>query len=260
MLFNCFFAYLDRIFFLNINIWNFSFQSFFKEYAEIFLIKVVLTHPLRTIRGFRKYRRFIRGHKYEKYVLIPDEYSFLSRIKRQRVKPLVGLGFCLKPDNSEKSSSCPSGRANHDCLYLKRGKTEQVCSSCAIHKIAAKCLDIGCKVYIMTSAQDIARDFLIPQLKSKKFPSVILLLCPYSIQAIILPLIICDVDMLLLAYESGYCRDYQQWRAADKGKKEERTEISKESWERLLDLLEKSTGVKSEFQSFRREGNIFYPK
>lgn len=263
-LFNRFSAYLDRIFFLKINIWNFSFHSFFKEYAQIFLSKVVLNHPLKTIRGLRKYRRFIRAQeaiapKYEKYVSIPDGDSFLSRIKKQRVRPLVGLGFCLKPKNSLKDS-CPSGRANHDCLYLEKAKTSQVCSDCAIYKISRKCLESGFKVYIMTSAQDIARDFLLPQVKSKKFPSAILVLCPYSIQAIILPLLICDVDMFLLAYESGYCRDYQQWRAADKGKKEERTEISKEFLGRLLDLLDKSKSVETEFRSFRREGNIFYPE
>ena len=264
MFLNRFFAYLDRIFFLKISIWNFSYHSFFKEYAHIFLFKVMLTHPLRTIRGLRGYQHLIKQQevippKYENYLSIPDKNSFLTIINKHRVKPLVGLGFCLKPKNSLKGS-CPSGRANHDCLYLERGKTEQVCSSCAIHEIAAKCLERGYRVYIMTSAQDIARDFLLPQVKSKKFPSAILLLCPYSIQAIVLPLLICEVDMFLMAYKSGYCRDYQQWRAADKGEKEERTEISKESWERLLDFLRKSTDAGPRFQYFRREGNIFYPE
>lgn len=264
MLLNRFFAHLDRIFFLKINIWNFSYRSFFKEYAGLFFFKVLLAHPKRTILGLRRYRHFIRQQEaipalYEQYVSIPDENSFLSRIKKQRVRPLLGLGFCLKPKNSFEAS-CPSGRANHDCLYLERRKTEQVCSSCAIHTIAKKCLETGCRVYIMTSAQDIARDFLLPQVKSGKFPSAILLLCPYSIQAIILPLLISEVDMFLMAYKSGSCRDYQQWRDADKGKKEEMTEISKESWERLLDLLRKSADVGPRFQYFRREGNIFFPE
>lgn len=264
MLLNRFFDYLDRILFLNINLWDFSYHSFFKEYARLFFFRVILKHPIKTARGLKKYRHFIRKQetiftKYKQYLSIPDEGIFLERIKRQKIKPLVGLGFCLKP-KTEEASSCPSGRANHHCFYLEKGKAQAICFQCSIYQISKKCLERGCSIYIMTSAKDIARDFFIPQIRSGKFPSAILLLCPYSIQAIIPPLFICDTSGFLLAYNSGYCRDYQQWLSADRGKKEEMTAINKPSWEKLLDLLSKSACAEPRAQHFRREGNIFYPE
>jgi len=262
---NRFFHHLDRISFFSINIWNFSYHSFFKEYARLFFFKVMVGYPLRTIRGLKKYRHFIKQKenlffKYGQFLFITDEKAFLEKIKKQKIKPLVGLGFCLKPNNPENASFCPSGRANHDCLYLEKGQALQVCFYCSIYKISRKCLETGCDVYIMTSAKDIARDFLIPQVKDEKFPSAILLLCPYSIQAIIFPLLICGVDVFLMAYERGFCRDYREWRSADKGNKNEMTELSKESWKKIFDLLSESRDVNSQFQRFRREGNIFYPE
>ncbi|UCC40160.1 MAG: hypothetical protein JSV96_01510 [Candidatus Aminicenantes bacterium] len=260
---NRFFTYLDRISFMNINIWDFTYHSFFREYARFFLFKVMLSHPFRTSKGLTKYRRLMKEHKdilpkFTKFLSIPDEKSFFESIKKQRISPLVGLGFCLKPYNPEKpSSSCPSGRANHDCLYLDKGQTEAICYSCAIYRLGEKCLETGCKVYIMTSAKEIARDFLIPQINSEKFPSAILLLCPYSIQAIIPPLLICNIDMFLMAYNSGYCRDFQEWVSADRGIKEEITSLGKASWKKLLDLLSKLDGSEPQYKRFRREGNIF---
>ena len=222
MLLNRLFIYLDRILFLNTNIWDFTYHSFFRGYARLFLFKAMLSHPIKTLQGLNQYRHFMKAHenicpKYKQFLSIPDERAFLECIKKQKIRPLVGLGFCLKPYNPEKpSSSCPSGRANHDCLYLENGKTEAICYGCAIFRLGRKCLETGCKVYIMTSARDIAMDFLIPQISSGKFPSSILLLCPYSIQAIIPPLLICNINMFLMAYNSGYCRDYQEWLRADK--------------------------------------------
>lgn len=266
MMLKRFFAYLDRILFLNINIWDFSYHSFFRECARVFFFKVILKHPVKTIRGLKKYRDFIKTQenifpKYKEFLSVPDEMAFLERIKRQKIRPLVGLGFCLKPINPEEPLfSCPSGRANHNCLYIERGQTWSICASCAIFRIARKCLETGCKVYIMTSAKDIARDFLIPHIDSGKFPTAILLLCPFSVQAIIPSLFICDIDMFLLAYSRGYCRDYQEWLKADRGNKKERTVLNRASWEKLLGLLSKSGSAEPQPRSFRREGNIFYPE
>ena len=262
---NRFFAYLDSVLFLDINIWDFTYRSFFKEYARSFLFKAMLSHPIKTSKGLTKYRHFIKAQenirpKYRQFLSIPDERAFLENIKMQKIGPLVGLGFCLKPYNPEKSSSsCPSGRANHDCLYLEKGETEAICHGCAIYRLSGKCLETGCKVYIMTSAEEIARDFLIPQISSGKFPSSILLLCPYSIQAIIPPLLICNINMFLMAYNSGYCRDYQEWLSADKGIKEEMTALNKTSWEMLLGLLRKLDGSGPQYRRFRKERNIFFP-
>jgi hypothetical protein len=266
-----FLARLDQGRFLNVHIWDFSYRSLPKEYARAFFFEAVLAHPWKTVRGLERYRRLIGREpdisvKYHRHLSIPDEPTFFERLKTGKTNPLIGLGFCLKPiDPGNPENSCPSGRANHDCLYLERSETHPVCSGCAIFRVARRSLDADCPVYIMTSAEDIARDFLFPQIESGAFPSAVLLLCPFSVQAIILPLLICGVDAFLIAYASGACRDYQEWRRADLGTKPEQTWLDPESWEGLIKLLRTvedgisaaSQGKKS--MRFRREGNIFHP-
>lgn len=248
-----FLDFLDRISFLNINIWDFSSRSLFKEYGRLFLFKVVIPHPVRTLRGLYRYRKIL---KMNKTVPLSHSQAFFLPCTH----PLVGFGFCLKPHDPDRAfSSCPSGRANHDCLFLEGGQTRPICSQCLIHKIAVKCLESGCRVYIMTSAQDIARDFLIPQVQAGTFPTAILLLCPYSIRAIQLPLLICGIDMFLMAYDRGDCRDYTEWRKADLGEKEEITGLSPSSWAKLMTVLAEIGPSERKHRIFRREGNVFYP-
>ena len=257
---------LDRKSFLNFHIWEFSFHSFFKEYARLFFFEAMLSHPGRTILGLRNYQQFIRSQEnlfihYQKSLAVPREVIFVESIKQPETRPLVGLGFCLKPYHpKDRELSCPAGRANHECFYLERGQTREVCSSCAIFKIAQKCLQTGCSAYIMTSAKDIAGDFLLPQIKKGSFPAAILLLCPYSVQAILPALFICGIKAFLLAYSTGYCKDYEEWRRADLGQKEERTKLSVDSWEKLFNLFDLSGESEPPFHSFKREGNIFHPE
>lgn len=140
-----------------------------------------------------------------------------------------------------------------------------VCAGCAIHDIGSRCLAAGCPVYIMTSAAEIAQDFMLPQISREAFPSAVLLLCPYSVRAIILPLYICGVDTLMLSYASGSCADYGQWLKADRGIKKERTAVSAETEERLLGILgrietrEWNEGGTRKDRRFIRGGNIYYP-
>jgi hypothetical protein len=261
---------LDKARFWNVQVWDFSFRSLPREYAWRFFLRAVLAHPVKTARGLRRYRRFIREKKHSaperaRLLSIPDEAIFLQHACARKPRPLVGIGFCLKPYNpNDSSASCPSGRANHDCLYLERGETRPVCTGCSIREIGRLALEKGCPVYIMTSAKDIARDFMLPQISRGLFPAAVLILCPYSVQAIILPLLICGVEMLLLSYASGSCADYEQWLKADRGIKDERTTIDAESWERLLGLLgkleyEKVSEIRSQrYRRFRRGGNVFY--
>lgn len=262
---------LDKAKFGKIQVWEFSFRSLFREYAWLFLIKAVVAHPVKAARGISRYRRIVRAEKpsspeYVRFHCLPEEADFLRSARARKPGPLIGLGFCLKPyDPDDPSRSCPSGRANHDCLYFERGETRPVCAGCAITDIGRRALEAGCPAYIMTSAKDIARDFMIPQISRDSFPAAILLLCPYSIQAIILPLLICGVQMTLLSYASGSCADYGQWLKADWGIKEERTTIDAQSQERLLGLLgklrpEDGGRVQSRgSRRFHRGGNIFYP-
>lgn len=257
---------LDRRSFLHFNIWEFAYRSFFKEYARLFFLKAMLKFPGKTAKGLKDYRRFIKSQKnlfpqYQKYLAIPDEETFQDKIAQQKTRPLLGLGFCLKPHDPENSTrSCPSGRANHECLYLEKGETKSICQECTIHRIAKKGLELGCPAYIMTSAKDIAVDFLLPQINKGSFPTAILLLCPYSVQAILPSLFICSIDTFLLAYDSGYCKDYREWRFADLGNKQDRTTLSNESWEKLLGMISQTIVPEISLQSFRRAGNIFYPE
>ncbi len=260
------FERLDRKSFLRFHIWEFGYRSFFKEYARLFFFKAMLGHPWKTMRGLKEYRRFIKNHKnlfplYRRALAVPEEETFANRIRHQKKGTLLGLGFCLKPyDPEDRTRSCPSGRANHECLYLEKGKTESVCSSCVIYDIAKRGLSSGCSVYIMTSAEDIAIDFLLPQIERGLFPAAVLLLCPYSVQAIFPSLFICGIHAHLFAYDSGYCKDYKEWRLADLGTKEDRTTLSKDSSEKLHDLLSQTDDLDIPPKSFKRAGNIFYPK
>lgn len=263
---NRLFDRLDRKSFLRFQVWEFAYRSFFKEYARLFFLKAMLAHPRKTFKGLKEYRRFIKIRKnlfpdYKDSLAVPDEETFEDRIRQQKTKPLIGLGFCLKPYDPENNArACPSGRANHECLYLESGETKHVCLGCAIYKTAKQGLNSGCRIYIMTSAKDIAIDFLLPQIKKGLFPAAILLLCPYSVQAILPSLFICGIDAFLLAYDSGYCRDYKEWRLADLGTKEDRTTLSNKSSSKLLELISQRDAPEILPKSYRREGNIFYPE
>jgi hypothetical protein len=117
----------------------------------------------------------------------------------------------------------------------------------------------------MTSAKDIALDFMLPQVQRRAFPSAVLLLCPYSVQAIVPPLFLCGVDTLLLSYATGSCADYGRWLEADRGIKMERTTLSGEAEGKLLGVLEKfeekerKEGWIKKVRRFVRGGNVFYP-
>jgi hypothetical protein len=266
-----FFGRLDQAEFGKIQVWDFGWRSLRREYARLFFLRAVVAHPVKAALGIRRYREFIHGKKGRnlvpaRLVSLPDEAVFFERASARRPGPLIGLGFCLKPFDPDKpSASCPSGRPNHDCLFLERGEEAPVCEGCDIHDIGRRALEAGCPVYIMTSAADIARDFMLPQINRGLFPAAALVLCPYSIEAIVLPLLICGVDMLLLSYAGGSCADYEQWLKADRGIKKERTTIDAESRKRLLGVLrELGAGRGDEILSrgprrFRRAGNIHYP-
>ncbi len=254
-----------------IRIWEFGYHSLPRGYAWQFLRGGILAHPVKTLRGLRRYRRFVLSRADKTAdgavsIAVPDEAAFWRGVLSQEKRPLLGLGFCLKPfEPADRSASCPSGRANHECLFLERGDRTRACGDCAIYRLGSRCLAAGCPVYIMTSALDIARDFMFPQIRRRAFPSAILLLCPYSVQAIVLPLFICGVDSLLMEYATGSCADYEQWLRADRGFKEGRTTLSPGSETQLLDWLGKlgakewKDGRGKKGRRFIRAGNIFYP-
>ena len=263
---NRFFVYLDRINFLNFSAWDFIYRSALKEYGRFFFLRVLLPHPIKAFRGLLFYRKFCKKNKdidawSYRFLFTSEEDVWLKKLTEQDSGPLVGLGFCLKPHMpGRKDLSCPSGRANHDCLFCETGQTRAVCVECDIRRMATKSLERGFPVYIMTSAQDIARDILVPQVKSGEFPLSILLLCPYSVRVILLPLFICGMSSFLVAYGSGFCRDYEEWRKADLGEKEERTTLSQETQTKLEDFIERFPLNHEPARFFSKEGNVFFPR
>jgi hypothetical protein len=238
-------AQLDQASFLGSHVWDFGFHSLFKEYGLLFFRRAMLRHPARTWKALFQYRRLVQSREdllasYPRSLMIPDETTFQRRRQNPQAKPLIGLGFCLKPfDAARPAKSCPSGRANHDCAFLATGQPQTVCLECAIHTCSVWSWQAGCPVYVMTSAQDMAWDFLFPQLATGLFPSAIL--------------------CLLAAYSEGYCRDYQEWRRADLGDKPERTCLSGEITGLIRSLLRDYPQNHSAPRRFRRRGNVFWP-
>ncbi len=100
---------------------------------------------------------------------------------------------------------------------------------------------------------------MFPQIDRARFPSAVLLLCPYSIQAIIPPLLICGVHALLVPYVRGSCAHYGQWLKADKGIKDERTELSPEAGQKVNDVLNGLGHCQPRRRHFQRQGNVFFP-
>ena len=260
---------LDESSFLGLEIWEFSFRSLRRRYGFTFLSRIALRHPLKTITGVPRYRRLLgeRGERGDITPLFPgSEGAFISRLGAGQRDLLVALGFCQKP----LDPACPAGRPNHDCLYLdgldlRAGKEfmHPACDQCKIREIGARALHAGANVHIMTSALDIAHDVMIPSIDHERFRKAIMCLCPYSVQAIALPLIICGIEGFLISYASGNCLDYEQWLLADKGIKREMTFLSPSAHGKVLSLLEVAADRRRNeapyLSRFVRQGNIYVP-
>ncbi len=260
--YNNLFKRWDEERFLGLQIWEFALKSLSREYGRAFLRKVVVRHPWQTLKGAFDYRRFLKRGRRENgmtYLFWEREEDFLQEIAAGE-SVLVGLGFCQKPFD------CPSRRPNHSCLYLftldlDRGEEwpHPICRECGVAIMGKKALAAGANMHIMTSALDIAHDLMIPAIEEGRFKKVVLCLCPFSIQAITLPLLICGIRGYLIEYSSGNCRDYQEWLLADRGIKEEMTTLRLEAYEKISGLLDLWGLSGSPWRRFQREGNIYTP-
>lgn len=264
---------LDRHRFLGLPIWEFSFNSLPRLYGRFFMRDIVLRHPLRAWKGILAFQRFFRQGRWDgntAHLYDGTEAEFRERIREAQGGLLLALGFCQKPVGTP-GVGCPAGRFNHACYFLDRDNILDVptaqlpnpCRGCDIRAIGVAALRAGAAVYIMTSALEIARHLFVPALKSNRFRYGLFLQCPYSIPAMMLPLLICGVPSLLVAYSEGDCRDYTQFLLADNGAKDERTLLSPAAHTRIFDFLQgvvSTSQVKGQYhRRFQREGPLYVP-
>jgi len=168
-----------------------------------------------------------------------NEHQFVERAVGPGESLLVATGFCQKP------FTCPAGRFNHDCSYLSRSTSDAatafpaVCAGCAIRVLGQSALRAGASFAILTSAADIAHDILLPSLEERRFTHALFAVCPYSVEPMHLALLSGDIEGYIVWYEAGACANYDQWLRADGGDKPERTTLSPEVLESMLQLLER---------------------
>ena len=264
---------LDQRRFLGFSIWEFSFRSLPRLYGRIFVREIALRHPLRTLTGLLAYRRFARHPRREgdiTHLYAGTEADLREEIIEADGGFLVALGFCQKPAGAP-GVGCPAGRFNHECHVLARDDVLEVqaqslpiaCRDCDVRAIGAAALRAGAVVYIMTSAADIARHLFIPTLEDGRFRHGLFLQCPYSIPAMILPLLICRIRSLLVEYAEGDCRDYAQFLLADEGVKDERTHLNPTAHAHVLDFLQDVASARRarghHHRRFHRDGPLYVP-
>ena len=267
---------LDEKAFLGFQVWDFSFRSLPHRYSSAFLKKVVFQHPLRTLSGLLAYRHLFHSDRRRgdiTYLFSGTEEDFQHRVAEGERGFLVAVGFCQKPmREAGHGHECPMGRFNHRCLYLAQLDLSQpegrsipsVCHSCEIRAIGTRALRAGADMHIMTSALDIAHDIFVPALERGRFKTAILCVCPYSVQPMALPLLICGIEGFVVQFNSGYCADYSQWSLADRGIKDDRTLLSPQVRGQILDFLDGVTALRAEqgkppYHRFQLEGNIYVP-
>ena len=242
--------------YFNLSLWNFCLRSVFKEYGKTFLLKIAAPHPIKTLKGLRKYGQFSG-----------ENSSTVSMFSAKATETkwtggkgsVVGIGFCAKPIEP----SCVSGRANHDCAYfenhlhLSQDPKPEPCRSCLVREIGMAALSSKSDFYIMTSAIDILYDLFLPALRSNSYSRALLGLCHYSFEPFKIALCISGIEALLFPFEKGDCGDYRTWRQADKGIKLTQTHLSDHDKETIKSLLQNSKHKVNSALEYTKTGNIF---
>ena len=235
--------------------WAFCLRSLSREYGWHFLRQIAVPHPVRTAKAVLDSGRL----DFSGNMTAISTGGYGQGLEDARL--IVGVGFCLKP----MSPPCMSGRANHDCHYLEHlfhSRAPDVpacCQQCAIREIGIMTLKTGAAFYIMTSAQDILFDVFAPALNKGKFSFGLFTLCRYSLRPFAVGLLASGIRARLFPFETGDCRDYRTWLLADRGIKEERTEINEPSQRTIGELLAKAAKEPPPGTHFERRGNVLYP-
>lgn len=234
----------------------FCLHSLFREYGWQFIRRVALPHPVRTATAI-----IDSGALDFSGDMTSISNEALNR-SFEGASSIVGVGFCLKPMNPP----CPSGRSNHDCHYLEHllhfGALDipVSCRQCAIKKIGVMTLKTGSAFYIMTSARDILFDVFKPALDDGIFSLGLFMLCRYSMRPFAVGLLASGIRGWLFPFEKGDCQDYKTWLQADRGIKEDQTEINEPNQRTIRELLGNAAKEPSPASQFERRGNVFYPR
>jgi hypothetical protein len=234
--------------------WMFCLRSLVREYGWLFIRQVAARHPWRTLKALRAAGRLDAAERG-----VVEVGGGTSSLRAGDPPSIVGAGFCLKP----MDPPCPSGRFNHDCIWLERlagadgGAVPVSCQSCEIREIGTRALQIGSAFYIMTSARDILNDVYLPALCGRRFETGLFVLCRYSFSPFAVGLLASGIHARLLPLEAGDCRDYRTWLLADRGIKDERTTVDKTA---IADVTGRFGRARPR-GPFRvaRHGNVLFP-
>jgi TolA-binding protein len=235
--------------------WKFCLHSLFRKYGWQFIGRIAAPHPVKTTRAV------LDASSLD---LSGDMTAIFHKTHPRSLndtKSIVGVGFCLKPINP----LCPSGRANHDCLYLERLRPSEMskipppCRRCAVGEIGIMALKMGAAFYIMTSARDILFDVFTPAIDEGRFSSGLFALCRYSLRPFAVGMLASGIQGWLFPFGKGDCRDYKTWLLADIGIKDEQTEIIESKQKMIMELLANTQKKPAYGDQFEKQGNIFYP-
>jgi hypothetical protein len=226
--------------------WSFCLHSIFREYGWQFFRRIAAPHPVRTAKAF------LRAATID----VSDSMIRLSGPFSPGARSIVGVGFCLKP----MDPPCPSGRANHDCLCFEQPPLSgsPACRNCAIREFGTLTLKTGSAFYIMTSARDILLDVFAPSLREGRFTSALFVLCRYSLQPFAVGMLASGIRGCMFQFKEGDCRDYRTWLLADRGIKNEETQILDSTRAMIRGILTSASKEAMPTARFRKRGDIFF--
>ena len=261
-------ARLDARAFAGFRIWQFSLLNAWRAFSWYYLFRLLLMHPLKTVRGLARYRGLIRSTKDGSLKGTAAVQDVMNIMQRRVGRLLIAPGFCMKPyDYTRGKSTCPVGHFNHSCLLLnnanellfQKEKWPGACSICGVAPLAQLAAQNNADLYIMTSAKDIARDVYLPAIQQTEYQAGLFFLCSYSNDAFTFGLSMSDIKGAIIEFCSGDCQNHHDWTQADVGCKNDQTFVDSAVWTNLLETLttkaERSSVAKR--PSFEQRGRIY---
>jgi hypothetical protein len=112
--------------------------------------------------------------------------------------------------------------------------------------------------YIMTSARDILLDVFEPSLCEGRFTSGLFVLCRYSLQPFAAGMSASGIRGCMFPFHQGDCRNYRAWLQADRGIKEEQTEIHDSTRAAIERILASAAKQPTSTAQFQKQENVFF--